>query len=111
MKMINSFDDGMDLYKLFSTEAKMRIANLLFHVDEMCVTDVDNFIEEIDQSGISTYLKGLKRMGIAIYRREAQKRYYRFTNEGKRFIYPFLLPLQSIPEIQDDNRRIHLMNL
>lgn len=69
------------IHKALGDVTRLRIVNLLAHLGELCVCDVESILE-VSQSKASRHLTYLKNAGIVSDRRDGTWVYYRLVREG-----------------------------
>lgn len=77
MIRVKSFDlkKGVELFNAFNDEARIRIVNLIYHHQEMCITDLE-LILDFTQTKTSRHLSFLKNCGVLKYKKVDQWSYY-----------------------------------
>ena len=77
MIRVKSFDlkKGVELFNAFNEEARIRIVNLIYHHQEMCITDLE-LILDFTQTKTSRHLGFLKNSGVLKSRKVDQWSYY-----------------------------------
>lgn len=68
------------VFKSFSEEPRVRILNLLFHKEELCISDIEQILE-FTQTKTSRHLIYLKNAGIVSYRKVDQWVFYYIKEE------------------------------
>lgn len=76
-----SLSFGAQIFKSFSDEARVRILNLLFHHQEMCITDLEHILD-FTQTKTSRHLTYLKNAGIVNSKKLDQWVYYHIKDEA-----------------------------
>lgn len=66
---------GIDVFKAFSDEARVRILHLMFKTDDMCVSDLE-MILDFTQTKTSRHLTYLKNAGLVKFQKLDQWIYY-----------------------------------
>jgi ArsR family transcriptional regulator len=66
---------GVDVFKAFGDEARVRILHLMFKTDDMCVSDLE-MILDFTQTKTSRHLTYLRNMRLVKYRKVDQYIYY-----------------------------------
>ncbi len=81
MLRVKNFDlkKGSEIFKAFSDESRIRMMNLIFHHQEMCISDLE-LILDFTQTKTSRHLIYLKNAGIVQFRKFDQWVYY-YINE------------------------------
>lgn len=77
MIRVKSFDlkKGVELFNAFNDEARIRIVNLIYHHQEMCITDLE-LILDYTQTKTSRHLSFLKNSGVLKFKKVDQWSYY-----------------------------------
>lgn len=76
---------GLELFKAFSDEARIRILFLLHQEEEMCITDLEHILD-FTQTKTSRHLRYLKNAGLVSPRKVDQFVYYRIKNQARDII-------------------------
>jgi len=76
---------GIELFKCFSDEARVRILNLIFKTEEMCISDLE-LILDFTQTKTSRHLIYLKNSNILKFKKVDQWVYYFINPEYKKTI-------------------------
>lgn len=105
MKKLESLYELKEVFKIISSEERIRVANVLLNVEEIKVGDIQQCLD-IGQSMTSRYLSDLSVRGCSLSRREAQSNYYRLTDFGKFVFRACLSHFQDIPELRDDIKKL-----
>ena len=71
---------GSQVFKAFSDESRVRILNLIFHNNEMCIADIWHVLE-FTQTKTSRHLSYLKNSGLVSYRKIDQWTFYYIKDE------------------------------
>ncbi|TAF33666.1 MAG: ArsR family transcriptional regulator [Cytophagales bacterium] len=80
---------GVEIFKALSDEARIRILNLIFHKQEMCVSDLE-LVLDFTQTKTSRHLLYLRNAGLVGTRRTDQFVFYFIKDELKDVIAPLL---------------------
>lgn len=77
MIRVKSFDlkKGVELFNAFNDEARIRMVNLIFHHQEMCISDLE-LILDFTQTKTSRHLGFLKNAGVLKSKKVDQWVYY-----------------------------------
>jgi DNA-binding transcriptional ArsR family regulator len=105
MMTLEKIDYAKDLFKVLSTNERIRVANVLCNVNEIAVGDIADIVG-IQQSMTSRYLADLRKNRMADYRRDSQINFYSLLPEAKELMSHILLPFQHLPEFQADIKSI-----
>ncbi|WPP53129.1 ArsR/SmtB family transcription factor [Catalinimonas niigatensis] len=73
---------GLELFKAFSDEARVRILFLLHQEEEMCITDLEHILD-FTQTKTSRHLRYLKNTNLVSSRKVDQFVYYRIRNQTR----------------------------
>lgn len=76
---------GLELFKAFSDEARVRILFLLHQEEEMCITDLEHILD-FTQTKTSRHLRYLKNANLVSARKVDQFVYYRIRNQARDII-------------------------
>lgn len=76
---------GLELFKAFSDEARIRILFMLHQEEEMCITDLEHILD-YTQTKTSRHLRYLKNAGLVSHRKVDQFVYYRIKNQARDII-------------------------
>lgn len=71
---------GLQIFKAFSDESRLRILNLLINYEEMCISDLEQILD-FTQTKTSRHLIYLKHSGILNSRKQDQWVYYYIKEE------------------------------
>jgi DNA-binding transcriptional ArsR family regulator len=71
---------GVQLFKAYSDESRIRILYLVYKNDEMCIADLEQVLD-FTQTKISRHLSYLKNAGLVGYRKVDQWAYYFIKDE------------------------------
>lgn len=77
---------GLQLFKAFSDEARVRILFLLYIEKEMCITDLEHVLD-FTQTKTSRHLQYLKHANLVSARKVDQFVYYRIKVQAKDIIH------------------------
>jgi ArsR family transcriptional regulator len=69
---------GTNIFKCFTDESRIRILNLIFKTDEMCISDLE-LILDYTQTKTSRHLIYLKNSGLVKFKKTDQWVYYYIT--------------------------------
>ena len=79
---------GLQLFKAFSEESRVRILHLIYHQGEMCITDLEHVLD-FTQTKTSRHLSYLKNAGLVYGHPVDQFVYYRIRNQASDVIEQF----------------------
>jgi len=87
MIRVKSFDlkKGVELFNAFNDEARIRIVNLIYHHQEMCITDLE-LILDYTQTKTSRHLSFLKNSGVLKFKKVDQWSYYFLNPAFQEFV-------------------------
>lgn len=80
---------GVEIFKALSDEARIRILSLLFHKQEMCVSDLE-LVLDFTQTKTSRHLLYLRNTGLVGTRKTDQFVFYYIKDELKDVLSPLL---------------------
>lgn len=73
---------GLQLFKAFSDESRVRILHLIYQREEMCITDLVQVLD-FTQTKTSRHLSYLKSAGLVYSRPVDQFMYYRIRHQAR----------------------------
>lgn len=73
---------GLQLFKAFSEEARIRILHLLYQETELCITDLEHVLD-FTQTKTSRHISYLRNAGLVYSRQVDQFVYYRIRHQAK----------------------------
>lgn len=76
-----SLSFGLQLFKAFSEESRVRILHLIYHQKEMCITDLEHILD-FTQTKTSRHLSSLKNAGLVYSQPVDQFVYYRIRSQA-----------------------------
>ena len=76
-----SLSFGLQLFKAFSDESRVRILHLIYHQEEMCITDLEQVLD-FTQTKTSRHLSYLKNAGLVYNQPVDQFVYYRIRSQA-----------------------------
>jgi len=87
MIRVKNFDlkKGVELFNALNDEARIRILNLIYHHQEMCISDLE-LILDFTQTKTSRHLSYLKNAGVLKYKKQDQWVYYSLNKAYMDFI-------------------------
>lgn len=94
-------DKGTEVFKALSDMSRVRILNLIFHNQEMCISDLE-LILDFTQTKTSRHLIYLKNSGLLKYRKNDQWVYYYLNETYSEFIAQILDSFKKDPVLQKD---------
>ena len=101
-------DELSQLFKCLSDPVRLRVLNLLFHQDDLCVCDIVSTLD-LPQSVVSRHLAYLRRHQLVVSERRGNWQYYShtlFRNQSEQAQQPLrdqlASLLQSEPLCQQD---------
>jgi ArsR family transcriptional regulator, arsenate/arsenite/antimonite-responsive transcriptional repressor len=71
---------GVQIFKAYSDESRIRILHLVYRNEEMCISDLEQVLD-FTQTKISRHLGYLKNAGLVGYRKVDQWAYYYIKDE------------------------------
>jgi len=80
---------GIDIFKSFNEEARIRIIHLIYKTDEMCISDLE-LILDYTQTKTSRHLIYLKNCGLLQFKKRDQWVYYYISTEYKKIVADLL---------------------
>ncbi|MGI6148582.1 MAG: winged helix-turn-helix transcriptional regulator [Firmicutes bacterium] len=78
--------DIAEFFKVFGDPTRIRILQVLFEAEEMCVCDIA-YLLNMSQSAISHQLRVLKQAGIVKYRKDGRVVYYSLDDDHIKSIF------------------------
>ncbi|TAH24841.1 MAG: ArsR family transcriptional regulator [Cytophagales bacterium] len=103
MIRIKTFDlkKGIELFNALNDEARIRIMNLIFHHQEMCISDLE-LILDFTQTKTSRHLGFLKNAGILKSKKVDQWVYYFLNPTFIDFVTQIMAFLEKDPTLLND---------
>jgi len=92
---------GTQIFKSFSDESRTRILNLLFHCDELTISDLV-VILEFTQTKTSRHMSFLKNAGVVSSRNHDQWVFYRIREEAYNMVTQIIDFLEKDTILQND---------
>lgn len=92
---------GAQIFKSFSEEARVRIIFLLFHENELTVTDLEHILD-FTQTKTSRHVTYLKNAGLLKARKRDQWIFYQIKEEGMGIIDQIFKFLNKDHQLQKD---------
>ncbi len=96
---------GLQIFKAFSDESRLRILNLLINYEEMCISDLEQILD-FTQTKTSRHLIYLKHCGILNSRKQDQWVYYYIKEE----YLGVVMQIFSVLEEKDTQLNVDLKN-
>jgi ArsR family transcriptional regulator len=103
MLRIKNFDlkKGSDIFRAFSDESRIRILNLIWRNQEMCISDME-LILDFTQTKTSRHLSYLKNAGLVKFRKRDQWVYYYINDSHMDIVTQLFTMLEKDPQLQQD---------
>ena len=103
MIRVKSFDlkKGVELFNAFNDEARIRIVNLIYHHQEMCITDLE-LILDFTQTKTSRHLGFLKNSGVLKSRKVDQWSYYFLNSAFVEFVSQLYIFMEKDSTLLND---------
>lgn len=103
MLRIKNFDlkKGSDIFRAFSDESRIRILNLIWRNQEMCISDME-LILDFTQTKTSRHLSYLKNAGLVKYRKRDQWVYYYINDSHMDIVTQLFTMLEKDHQLQQD---------
>jgi DNA-binding transcriptional ArsR family regulator len=92
---------GTQVFKAFSDESRVRILNLLFHNNEMCIADLWSILD-FTQTKTSRHLIYLKNSGLVSFRKVDQWTFYYIKDEVLDMVTQLIKFIEKDPKLQKD---------
>jgi ArsR family transcriptional regulator, arsenate/arsenite/antimonite-responsive transcriptional repressor len=92
---------GTQVFKAFSDESRVRILNLLFHNNEMCIADLWSILD-FTQTKTSRHLMYLKNSGLVSFRKVDQWTFYYIKDEVLDMVTQLIKFIEKDPKLQKD---------
>ncbi len=92
---------GLQIFKSFSDESRVRLLHLITHNQEMCITDLEHILD-FTQTKTSRHLIYLKNAGLLSSRKHDQWVFYFLKEEVTHVVTELLGLLQKDPVLQKD---------
>ena len=110
MKLKNfSLSIGTQIFKSFSDESRVRIINLLFHKNEMSISDLETILE-YTQTKTSRHITYLKNSGLVNARKRDQWVLYSIKEEVESLVSKMLEFLNKDPQLRNDLDTYEILN-
>lgn len=103
MLRIKNFDlkKGSDIFRAFSDESRIRILNLIWRNQEMCISDME-LILDFTQTKTSRHLSYLKNAGLVKFRKRDQWVYYYINDSHMDIVTQLFSMLEKDHQLQQD---------
>lgn len=103
MLRIKNFDlkKGSDIFRAFSDESRIRILNLIWRTQEMCISDLE-LILDFTQTKTSRHLSYLKNAGLVKFKKRDQWVYYYINESHMDIVNQLFSMLEKDPQLQQD---------
>lgn len=92
---------GTQVFKAFSDESRVRILNLLFHNNEMCIADLWHVLD-FTQTKASRHLSYLKNSGLVSYKKVDRWTFYYIKDEVVDMVTQLFKFIEKDPKLQKD---------
>jgi ArsR family transcriptional regulator len=99
---------GEQIFKAFSDQSRIRILNLIFQNQEMCISDLE-LILDFTQTKTSRHLTYMKNSGILSSRKQDQWTFYFINEEVLDIVDKLLSYLNRDPILQKDLETFHIL--
>lgn len=100
---------GLQIFKAFGDESRIRILNLLLHYEEMCISDLEQILD-FTQTKTSRHLLYLKHCGLLSSKKEDQWTYYFIKDEYIGVISQFFTILEEKDlRLNEDRKMYHTL--
>ena len=100
---------GAQIFKAFSDESRIRIMNLLYRNEELCISDLE-MILDFTQTKTSRHITYLKNAGLLSFRKHDQWVFYHIKEEALDIVDQIFQYLNKDPLLQSDNRTFEVLN-
>lgn len=97
---------GLQIFKAFGDESRIRILNLLLHYEEMCISDLEQILD-FTQTKTSRHLLYLKHCGLLSSKKEDQWTYYFIKEEYVGIISQFFTILEEKDVQLNEDRKMY----
>ncbi len=103
MIRVKSFDlkKGVELFNAFNDESRIRIVNLIYHHQEMCISDLE-LILDFTQTKTSRHLGFLKNSGVLKSRKVDQWSYYFLNSAFVEFVSQLYIFMEKDSTLLND---------
>ncbi len=92
---------GVQVFKAFSDEARVRILHLLYVQGELCITDIEQVLE-FTQSKTSRHLSYLKAAGLTSSKRQDAYVLHRLNNGVLQMVQQLFKFMANDPQLEAD---------
>ncbi|MFP4089071.1 MAG: ArsR/SmtB family transcription factor [Cyclobacteriaceae bacterium] len=103
-----SLSFGLEVFKAFSDEARVRILFLLHMEEEMCITDLEHILD-FTQTKTSRHLRFLKSANIVNSRKVDQFVYYHIRSQARDIIAQLLQYMNKDAVLQKDHETFKIL--
>lgn len=104
-----SLNFGLQLYKAFSDEARVRLLNLLHKKGEMCISDLELTLD-FTQTKTSRHINYLKNAGLLSFRRQDLYAFYGIKEEMKEVVRELLELVEKDAVLKKDEEVYSILN-
>lgn len=95
-------EERIEIFKTLTSPNILRVINLLVSYKECNVTDISMVVDSIAQTGISRFLRKLRTLGLAQFRKSGNSHYYSLTEKGRIIFARYLEDIFQEDEFQHD---------
>ncbi|MEM9674366.1 MAG: ArsR/SmtB family transcription factor [Cyclobacteriaceae bacterium] len=99
---------GLQLFKAFSEEARIRILHLLYQETEMCITDLEHVLD-FTQTKTSRHISYLRNAGLVYSRQVDQFMYYRIRHQAKDVVEQLFLYMSKDAVLLKDHETYKIL--
>jgi ArsR family transcriptional regulator len=99
---------GLEVFKAFSDEARVRILFLLHMEEEMCITDLEHILD-FTQTKTSRHLRYLRSANIVNSRKVDQFVYYHIRSQARDIIAQLLQYVNKDAILQQDHETFRIL--
>ena len=100
---------GLQLYKAFSDEARVRLLHLLFINGEMCISDLELTLD-FTQTKTSRHVTYLKNAGLLTVRKAELYMFYAIKDEVREVVKGLLDLVEKDPVLRKDEEVYRILN-
>ncbi|MEQ9288401.1 MAG: metalloregulator ArsR/SmtB family transcription factor [Cyclobacteriaceae bacterium] len=110
MKLKNfSLPFGVQIFKSFSDESRVRIMSLLYRNEELCISDLE-LILDFTQTKTSRHITYLKNAGLLGFRKQDQWVFYHIKEEVHDIVDRIFKFLNKDPVLLNDYQTFETLN-
>lgn len=110
MKLKNfSLPFGVQIFKSFSDESRVRIMSLLYRNEELCISDLE-LILDFTQTKTSRHITYLKNAGLLGFRKQDQWVFYHIKEEVHDLVDRIFKFLNKDPVLLNDYQTFETLN-